>query len=546
MIDGFEYDVFLSHSTVDKSMVRALAYRLKQDHLKVWFDEWVLKPGDSIPSKIEEGLDRSRVLVLCLSANAFGSDWAQLESGTYRFRDPLNRNRRFIPLRLDDTPIKGSLAQFLQINWTQPHQEQEYAKLLEACRARPDQDAPAAEQISEPLTSHRARNWRLTIVAFFLIAGAIWSAKRITGNFSAPVAPEWLAIPSRSQGRYDFMSFSGSVGVIDTSGKVVISPRWSGVGSFSEGLAPVEKNGLCGYINTSGKVVIALQWQEAHAFVNGRARVRVHRDTGFIDTEGNEVIPVQWEDAADFSGHLARVKRGGKWGFVDTGGTAISPPAWDDAADFSEGMAVVRVAGKSGFINTRGKLILPLKWDDAHSFAEGLAPVMQNGTWGFIDPDGNVKLSFKWQDALPFDRGLARVRRDGKWGFIDINGNIKISPQWEKVSPFLEERASVQREGKWGFINTTGGIEVLPQWDEVDHFVGGLAAVSKMNSWGFVDRHGKIVVPTEWGMVYSQQFGDRAYRLLLKETGPYESLAMWLGPNLEEVWKKTLPFDYLN
>jgi Arc/MetJ-type ribon-helix-helix transcriptional regulator len=30
------------------------------------------------------------VLVLYMSANAFGSEWAQLESHTFRFRDPLN------------------------------------------------------------------------------------------------------------------------------------------------------------------------------------------------------------------------------------------------------------------------------------------------------------------------------------------------------------------------------------------------------------------------------------------------------------------------
>jgi glycosyltransferase involved in cell wall biosynthesis len=46
-------------------------------------------------------------------ACAFGADWARLEAGTFRFRNPLNRERRFIPLRLDDAPIKGSLAQFL-------------------------------------------------------------------------------------------------------------------------------------------------------------------------------------------------------------------------------------------------------------------------------------------------------------------------------------------------------------------------------------------------------------------------------------------------
>jgi hypothetical protein len=36
-----------------------------------------------------------------------GSDWAQLEAGTLRFRDPLNKDRRFIPLRLDDAPIQA-------------------------------------------------------------------------------------------------------------------------------------------------------------------------------------------------------------------------------------------------------------------------------------------------------------------------------------------------------------------------------------------------------------------------------------------------------
>ena len=128
MANEFQYDVFLSHSAKDKAVVRDVAERLRKDGVKVWFDEWVLKPGDSIPAKIEEGLERSRVLVLCMSANAFGSDWAQLESGTFRFRDPLNSERRLIPLRLDDAPIKGSLAQFLYINWLPTERELVYTR----------------------------------------------------------------------------------------------------------------------------------------------------------------------------------------------------------------------------------------------------------------------------------------------------------------------------------------------------------------------------------------------------------------------------------
>ncbi len=121
----FQYDVFLSHSSEDKDIVRDLADRLKSDGVRVWFDEWEIKSGSSLSSrerarvraaKIEDGLEHSRVLVLCLSAEALASDWPQLESHTFRFKDPLNHNRRFIPLRLDDAPTKGSLAQFNYID----------------------------------------------------------------------------------------------------------------------------------------------------------------------------------------------------------------------------------------------------------------------------------------------------------------------------------------------------------------------------------------------------------------------------------------------
>lgn len=58
-----------------------VAERLKRDGLRLWFDEWEIKPGDSVErtqsktAKIGEGLERFYVLALCMSANAFGADW---------------------------------------------------------------------------------------------------------------------------------------------------------------------------------------------------------------------------------------------------------------------------------------------------------------------------------------------------------------------------------------------------------------------------------------------------------------------------------------
>lgn len=69
-----------------------------------------------------------------MSANAFGLDWTRLASNMFRFRDPLNSERRFIPLRLDNTRIKDELVQFAYVDWRGADRDQEYRKLLDACR----------------------------------------------------------------------------------------------------------------------------------------------------------------------------------------------------------------------------------------------------------------------------------------------------------------------------------------------------------------------------------------------------------------------------
>lgn len=133
MSDSFTFDVFLSYSSEDRDVVTALADRLRRDGLRVWFDQWQVRPGDLIPLSIREGLEQSRVLVFCMSKHTFGSDWAQLESGAFHFSDPANRQRRFLPLRLDDVQIPGSLRQFRYIDWRKPDGGT-YAELLHACK----------------------------------------------------------------------------------------------------------------------------------------------------------------------------------------------------------------------------------------------------------------------------------------------------------------------------------------------------------------------------------------------------------------------------
>ncbi len=93
-------------------MVRPLAERFRNDGVKGWFDEWALKSGDSVPAKIEEGLEHSRTGALYVS-ESFGSEWAQLGA---RSSFASGTERRFRP-RLDDASSKAPRRDSFYITW---------------------------------------------------------------------------------------------------------------------------------------------------------------------------------------------------------------------------------------------------------------------------------------------------------------------------------------------------------------------------------------------------------------------------------------------
>jgi WD40 repeat protein len=160
MADSFTYDVFLSHNRQDKPRVRALAERLRDAGLRVWLDEWVIRPGDDIYLAIERGLEAARVQVLCLSPAALGSDWVALERSTVLFRDPSNAGRRFVPLLLADCTLPDTLRRYKFVDFRQ-ETPAAFEELLVACREEVEA-APLAPQPKKKPAKQKPKTKRPT------------------------------------------------------------------------------------------------------------------------------------------------------------------------------------------------------------------------------------------------------------------------------------------------------------------------------------------------------------------------------------------------
>ena len=146
-LERFSYDVFLSYSSGDIDAVRLVASKLKQAGLRVSFEHEIDKPGAFLKRAISIGIERSRTLVLFMSANLLQSDWSRVESDTLRFRDPLNKERRFAAVRLDDTALPVSLAEVLFVDMRNLADTAAFELLLNACRPPVELSTEAAKSL---------------------------------------------------------------------------------------------------------------------------------------------------------------------------------------------------------------------------------------------------------------------------------------------------------------------------------------------------------------------------------------------------------------
>lgn len=80
MTPSQQFDCFISHASEDKDdFVSPLALELRRLGVRVWFDKFELKVGDSLSRKIDEGLLMSKFGVVVLSKAFFSKAWPDYE-----------------------------------------------------------------------------------------------------------------------------------------------------------------------------------------------------------------------------------------------------------------------------------------------------------------------------------------------------------------------------------------------------------------------------------------------------------------------------------
>ncbi len=101
-------DVFLSYNRADQAATKALAIRLREDGLEVWFDEWDLVPGSMWQAALETGIGVSRTAAILIGPAGLGQ-WQESEMRAF-----LDLHKTVIPVLLPGFTGEAQLPLFLK------------------------------------------------------------------------------------------------------------------------------------------------------------------------------------------------------------------------------------------------------------------------------------------------------------------------------------------------------------------------------------------------------------------------------------------------
>lgn len=294
---------------------------------------------------------------------------------------------------------------------------------------------------------------------------------------------------------YAIVAVTGKYGLMDTTGRLVVSPKYAWMRDCREGMV------ICGnqpeesiVVDSTGREVATVTGSVS-AFYNGHAFIDAKEKHGSIDKKGNIIwfrSDYMFPSPNIDHGYIRIVsKESHGYGLVDMNEKVIVPP--DHAGvEFSGGGTIkVRIREQYGLYDTSGKLLLPV-------------------TYNKISP-----VEFDLHLNLPPHKRHWRtyfiVEKDTLRGMIDSAGTFIVPVEYRYISPVSEDIFEVSTKNyKHGHFHISGRVVTPLIYREVGPFIDGISWVKENDKIQLVNENGWFINKVLYDKVvpHPRVFGD--------------------------------------
>jgi len=122
--------VFLSHSSLDKPLVKQIRKALLPFNNYLWIDELEILPGDSLIGKLSDGISESERVLVFISENSINSKWVKEEIFSFIQREMSEDEPRIIPILIDSIQAPPFLNHKFQVRFNTKYFAKGIAEIL--------------------------------------------------------------------------------------------------------------------------------------------------------------------------------------------------------------------------------------------------------------------------------------------------------------------------------------------------------------------------------------------------------------------------------
>ncbi|RZK02875.1 MAG: WG repeat-containing protein [Flavobacterium sp.] len=203
-------------------------------------------------------------------------------------------------------------------------------------------------------------------------------------------------------------------------------------------------NSKMGMIDSTGNVIIKPVFNYIHNNKNLKKIFEVGNQTskgykrGFIDLQGNIKIPIVYDDVFYLEEGLIRATINNKRGILDTANKVILPNTFDDIS-MDNGILIAEEKGIYQLYDANGKKITDSKFTDVSNFMYSKAIVSAQNTDNFVlDSKGKAVVApiknHTFEKILNGDLYLIRQNQTLKKGIVDASGHLKIDCRYDEIA----------------------------------------------------------------------------------------------------------------
>lgn len=205
---------------------------------------------------------------------------------------------------------------------------------------------------------------------------------------------------------------------------------------FNNEIEKYTVDGKFGYVSRDGKMMIAPKYSILGEYSDFTIASEDSQTFGYLSKSGETVIPFEYTKSSVFNEGYASVCKQGKWYVIDQKNNVALATDFDYLGAYSDGLIPAMKDNKSGFISLDGEVVIPFVYEMVSSVHKDKFGYKENGKWGIRDVKEKVLVNPLYDGISDFYDacGNRMVNNSGKIGLVNMEGTEILAPSLDGIS----------------------------------------------------------------------------------------------------------------